>query len=428
MSRLSKLLICSLSTCWMLMLSAPLRAQDSDELFKQARSAAFEKKNYPLAIELSRRALSQSPRYADIRIFLGRLYTWSDKTDSARRQFEAVLRQEPGHADASLAYASLEFWNDDEEKALKLVNDGLKTHSDSKDLLLLKAKILNALKGYEEADRVVTQILKGDPKNTEARAMSRRIKDNSSRNKIGLSYDFVHFDKQFSDPWQLASFDYGRQTALGSVTARINYANRFKTNGLQFELDAYPKLSPTFYTYVSGGYSADGIFPNYRAGFSLYANLPASFEADAGFRFLRFDDNTWIYTLSLGKYVKNYWFNIRTYLTPSENTLSHSYSFNARYYFGGADDYITVGGGTGLSPDVSSNIVLIGGIGEDGRPASMLVSELYRLKSNNLTLGFSHSFKALNILSLSLSWVNQEYRKDTFGNQTTAALSYQRRF
>ena len=148
-------------------------------------------------------------------------------------------------------------------------------------------------------------ILRTDPKNTAARAISQRIRENSSKNKIGLSYDFVHFDEQFSDPWQLASFDYGRQTKFGSVSARINYANRFKSEGLQFEVDAYPKLSPMFYTYVSGGYSTDGIFPNYRAGFSLYANLPASFEADAGFRLLRFDDNTWSYTLALGKYYKN---------------------------------------------------------------------------------------------------------------------------
>ncbi|MFD2163496.1 YaiO family outer membrane beta-barrel protein [Paradesertivirga mongoliensis] len=412
----------------LLLFCSTLRAQDSDELFREARTAAFEKKNYPLAIQLSKEALSKSPDYKDIRIFLGRVYTWSDKPDSARAEFKTVLKQEQGHEDASLAYASLEFWNDQYNQALQLTNDGLQFHPESKDLLLLKAKILNNLNRYKEADKVVTLILRTDPKNTAARAISQRIRENSSKNKFGLSYDFVHFDEQFSDPWQLVSFDYGRQTRLGSVSARINYANRFKSEGLQFEVDAYPKLSPMFYTYVSGGYSADGIFPNYRAGFSLYANLPASFEADAGFRLLRFDDNTWIYTLALGKYYKNYWFNFRAYLTPAESSLSHSYSLNVRYYLGGADDYIRFAAGTGLSPDVSTNTVLIGGVGENGEPGSMLVTDVNRLKSNNLTLGFTHSFKALNVLSLNLSWVNQEYQKNIFGNQTTAALSYQRRF
>lgn len=412
----------------MLIFSVVVKAQDSDELFQQARNAAFEKKNYPLAISLSRTALEKSPDYKDIRIFLGRIYTWSDKLDSARHEFEHVLLQEPGHEDATLASANLEYWNDNNEKALQLLNAGLAVHAQSKDLLLLKAKILNNKNEYKEANQLVTQILKMDPKNTEARAMSQRIRDNSSKNKIGFSYDYVHFDEQFSDAWQLGSFDYGRQTKLGSVSARINYANRFKSNGLQFELDAYPKISPTFYAYVSGGYSKDGIFPNYRAGFSLYANLPKSFEADAGFRLLRFDDNTWIYTLSVGKYYKNYWFNLRTYLTPSESLLSHSYTLNVRYYFGGADDYLRLAVGTGLSPDVSTNNVLIGGIAEDGQLVSISTTNIDRLKAKNVTASAVHSLNNRNVISLELSWVNQEYRKSTFGNQTTAAIGYKLRF
>lgn len=405
---------------WLLLLATSVKAQDSDELFQRARNSAFEKKNYPLAIKLSQEALIKSPDYNEIRVFLGRLYTWSDKPDSARIHFGIVLNKDPGHEDASLAYGSLEYWNDDNVKALNLVNNGLEVHPHSKGLLLLKAKILNSKGDYAQADKTVSQILKIDPKNTEARAMSQRIKENSSKNKLGISYDFVHFDKQFDDPWHLASFDYGRQTKLGSVSARINYANRFKTDGLQFELDAYPKISSTFYTYASAGYSSDNIFPNYRAGFSLYANLPASFEADAGFRFLRFDDNTWVYTLALGKYYKNYWFNLRSYLTPSVSSLSQSYSVNVRYYFGGADDYIKLGAGTGLSPDESSNIVLIGGLANG--------TNSYKLKSNNLSLGFVHTIKTFNVLSLNASWLNQEFRKSTFGNQSTVSLSYQRRF
>ena len=59
----------------------------SDELFQQGCTAAFDKKDYALATELSKKALIISPDYSDIRIFLGRLYTWWDKTDSATRMF-----------------------------------------------------------------------------------------------------------------------------------------------------------------------------------------------------------------------------------------------------------------------------------------------------------------------------------------------------
>lgn len=187
----------------------------SDELFKQARTAAFDKKDYPLAIELSRKALAKSPNYSDIRIFLGRVYTWSDKKDSARIEFENVLNQDKGNEDASIAFADLEYWNDDPAKALSICETGLAARPTSKELLLRKAKSLIELKKFEEANDVVNSLLKTDPKNDAARSLSAKIKDLVSKNKIGISYDFTGFDKQFANPWHLASLSYSRSTGTG---------------------------------------------------------------------------------------------------------------------------------------------------------------------------------------------------------------------
>ena len=387
----------------------------SDELFKSARDAAFEQKNYPKAIELSKIALKQSPDYADIQIFLGRLYTWSDMPDSARKVFETLLSKKPELEDASLAAGSLEFWNDNPDKALQIVDAGLGFHPNSPSLLLLKAKVLNDLKKWPEANEVVNKVLKINPNETEARALSSRIKDNSTKNKISLTYDYVYFDKQFDNPWHLTSIDYSRQTKIGSVIGRLNYANRFNNNGLQFEVDAYPRISKTFQAYVSGGYSNNvGVFPNYRGGFSLYANLPKGFEAELGFRYLNFGNNTWIYTASVGKYFKSFWFNLRTFLTPSNNDLSRSVMFTTRYYFGGADDYFTLRLGSGLSPDNPQNNILIG--------------KNFKLVSNNALLGYRKSFKTFNILLINVGIDNQEYKPDTNGNQFELGIGYLRRF
>ena len=80
-----------------LMFSAPgLLAQSqlsSEDLFQNARRLAFDDKNYPDAIALTKQALTISPDYADIRIFLGSLYTWTDKVDSARTEFKKVLEK-----------------------------------------------------------------------------------------------------------------------------------------------------------------------------------------------------------------------------------------------------------------------------------------------------------------------------------------------
>jgi YaiO family outer membrane protein len=397
-----------------------LQAQDqnigSDELFTKARSAAFDQKDYPKAISLSKQALAKSPDYTDIRIFLGRVYTWNKQPDSARQAFSQVLNKQPDNADASLAFASLEFWEGNSEKALEHVNSGLKHHSDASDLLLLKAKVLNDLKRWPEANIEIEKVIKADPNMTEARTLAARVRENSSKNKIGVNYDFIYFDKQFDDPWHLVSVDYSHQTALGSVIGRINYANRFKNNGVQFEIDAYPRISNTFQAYISGGYSNNvGVFPQYRAGFSLYANLPASFEAEAGFRYLTLGESTWIYTASVGKYYKSFWFNFRTFLTPSNNEVSQSFALTSRYYYGGADDYFSLRLGTGLSPDDPQNNVLIGNAN-------------YKLRSNNITLGYRRAFKSLNILIVNLGVDNQEYKLNTRGTQIDLGLGYIRRF
>jgi YaiO family outer membrane protein len=401
-----------------LIFSPPIIAQDtltSDELFIQARSAAFDQKNYNLAIELSRKALSKSPGYADIRIFLGRVYTWSGQLDSARSSFEEVLRREPGNEDASSAYADLEYWNDNPAKALSICENGLSFRPHSKELLLRKAKSLIELKQFKEADTVVNLLLKEDPKNAAARSVSQNIKDRVSKNKIGISYDFINFDKQFANPWHLVSLSYTRRTAIGSVIGRFSYANRFTTGAVQFEADVYPRISKTFYSYINAGISnKTGVFPQYRSGFSLYANLPKSFEAEAGFRYLYFSDATWIYTGSVGKYFKNYWFNFRTYLTPGNSNISQSYFFTTRYYFGGAEDYLSFDLRTGISPDDRSNNIQLGNV--------------YKLKSKGISAGYNKAFKSLHIISISGSWIYQEYLQNTFGNQFNIGVSYQQRF
>lgn len=387
----------------------------SDGLLLSARKAAFDEKNYSKAKAYLYRALKKSPNYSDIRIFLGRIYTWNDNYDSAKHCFEYVLKQKPEYEDASVGYTDLEYWNNHNLAALKICNNALKFHPKSEDLLIRNAKINIALRKFSDARNSIDQILAINKSSTEARSLAARIKDVSSLNKIGISYDYTNFDKQFSDPWYLTSIDYSRSTKLGSIAARVNMANRFKTKGVQYEIDAYPSISKTFYSYISAGYSNDGIFPKYRAGFSLYANLPKSFEAEAGIRYLYFGDNTWIYTGYIGKYYKSWLFSARTYITPAQSNISHSYSIAARYYYsGGADEFIWLTFGTGISPDE--------------RSAAQQLNSNYKLISKRGSLTWKFNVGKLNNFTLSTGWVNQEYLKDTKGNQVELGIAYIRRF
>ncbi|MDP4285531.1 MAG: YaiO family outer membrane beta-barrel protein [Bacteroidota bacterium] len=403
----------------LLLMSHFLKAQSdlsSDDLFKNARNAAFEEKNYDKAKLLAYEALGKSPNYADIDIFLGRLFTWDKEYDSARYHFTKVLNANPANEDASVAYADLEYWNDHYEKSINICDKALAVYPSSEKFLLRKAKNLNAMKKYKEASLITTQLLKSDKKNTAALALAARLKDAVAINKISINYEHISFDKQYDKPWQLGYISYSRHTKLGTVIARMNYANRFGSNGIQGEVDAYPHISKTFYAYVNFGYSGNvGVFPNYRAGFSLYANLPNSFEGEVGMRYLYFSSATNIYTASIGKYYKSFLFTARTYLTPSVGTISQSYSLAARYYLRGADDYIGLTMGTGISPD-------------DNNQNIQFSNKQEKLSSKKISASFDHTFLKWNIISISAGLINQEYAPSEKGNQFNVSVGLSHRF
>lgn len=387
----------------------------ADELFKSARDAAFEKKNYNSAIMYAKQALSINTEYTDVVIFLGRIYAWKKMPDSSRYFFNEAVKQQPKYIDAYVGYIDLEIWNDNLEEALVLVEKGLSYDGANVQLLIRKANILNRQRDFTPAIKILDTILSIDKKNTAARALASQIRDNVSKNRIGLKYDYVYFDKQFPNPWQFVSLDYTRQTKTGAYTARLNYANRFQTDGLQYELEAYPRFSKTFYAYANIAYSADvGVFPRWRAGASLYINLPKAFETEVGIRYLYFNNDAFIYTVYLGKYYSNFLFGARTYLAPVSQNIAQSYSLLARYYFKGIDDYIGISFGAGLSPD--------------DRRVNIQLDNVYKLRTYSGEFVVRHSIKRLNIITFNVSLLNQEYRPSTVGNQLQVGIGYIRRF
>ncbi|WP_042721055.1 YaiO family outer membrane beta-barrel protein [Flavobacterium sp. B17] len=404
---------------FLLLLLLPFQAYSqqkfsADELFANARTEAFEKKDYPKSISLAKQALEIAPNYTDISVFLGRLYTWNKDIDSARAVFEQLDKKNVQDDDYFIAYASLEYWNDNNSKAIEIIDKGLSYHPQSESLWLLKAKSYNSAKDYTAAKNAIENVLKINQKNTEANSLAVRINDLAAKNAVSITYNYSHFDKQFANDWHIVSVGYKRVTPIGSIILRANYANKFAENGAQFELEAYPRLSDMFYLYVGGAYSNDvGIFPKYRTGVSLNANLPKSFEAEIGYRQLYFTNNIWMYTASVGKYYKNFWFNLKTYLTPDNKNISHSYTATVRYYTKSAQDYFAFQIGTGISPEESIN--------------NLLQNDVYKLKT--FKIGGEYNFSIdKNLFSVGTMYYNQEYQPNTKGNQIDVTVGYTRKF
>ncbi|ALI98013.1 hypothetical protein DC20_02255 [Rufibacter tibetensis] len=405
----------SFALFFILLPKSPAQSLSPDKYFEQARKVAFEQKDYPAAIHLCRQALKQSPEYIDISIFLGRLYYWNKQTDSSLVVLKAALQKKPEYEDATLALADVSFFEKNYSQALAYSSQGLKYNSKSNELSVRKVRSLAALSRSKEAYVLADSLLQVNSGSDQLRSLVGQLREFSFVNKLGMSYDYTYFDRQFSSPWHLATLDYSRQTKHGTFTGRVSYSQRYGNNGVQVEAEAYPRISKTFYAYVNVGGSPDlPVFPKSRAGFSLYANLPKAWEAEGGIRYLNFGSSTFIYTASIGKYLHNLWFNARTYVSPGSNAITQSYSFTTRYYLKGAEDYISISLGRGVSPD-------------DRMQANRLNSS-YRLETYRMGAGYRYAWNQRHIFSLAATYEKGEYMPETKGSQWNGSVGYQLRF
>lgn len=133
-----------------------------DQQFQRARQMAFDNK-YNMARAVAKRILLSVPEYHDVRILIGRTYAWEGNYDEAQGYFEEVLKMDSTYSDVYNAYFDSEYWADNNQKALDVINRGLKYHPEKKQFIERKIKVLSALKKYDEAQHVYNGLKKIDP-------------------------------------------------------------------------------------------------------------------------------------------------------------------------------------------------------------------------------------------------------------------------
>lgn len=327
--------------------SGILQAQTFDEARNYAFNGEREK-----ARSICREILSEGFN-SDVALLMGRTYAWDGMYDSARVVLQDVLIQRPENMEAYDALSDVEFWADNDTKAIEYCNAALKLEPGSSKFTMKKARILYSDEQYEAAVNVLEEYLHENPGEPDFLIKLKDYRLDVMKNKIRLVYTFDNFKSDFNrDPWHFLALSYGRKTKLGSVIARLNYANRFNSNGLQFEVDAYPKIGENNYAYVNYGFSSNSLFPGNRFGFELYHNFPKAWEGSIGMRYLDFNSSgVDIYTATLGKYVGNYWVSLRSYVTPDSDGTSVSGALSVRRYFADAENYLGLKLSYGVSPD-----------------------------------------------------------------------------
>ena len=400
--------------------SVPARAQSRlnvDSLFSAARQIARQGDRQK-ARELCQRILKYKPGYHDVRVYLGRLYAWDKQYDAARRELNRVLVEKPTHREALNALVDVEIWAKEYRVALIYVTRALKTYPNDQDFLYKKALILVKLGRKQEAAQQLTWLLRINPAHEKAFRLMNKLRTSAQLNKIAVKYAHDRFARSGSQygPWHMAALEYARRTPVGSVFLRGNFAYRtFSSSslqGVQIESDAYPKFFPGVYSYLNVGYSRDKVFPRWRFGAEPFVSLGKGFETSLGIRYLKFASrNVAIYTGSLGKYYRNYWFSLRPFVSSKKAGYSISGHLFIRRYFGNADSFVN----------------LIVGLGSTPVEVSYL-EELQRLDTRRISFLWQNLWKGSYITHFEIGFEREEYRVNRYGNRFFLRMNIQKRF
>lgn len=394
--------------------------------FSEARELAFSGERKEARI-ICAQILAINPNFYDARILIGRTHAWDKNYEKAREELKEVLDNDLDNQDAIFALIDVERWSGDAYKAVFYCEYGQSFFSSEEQFLVRKIKLLHELGEERESFQTLDELLELNPGSEEGLALMRKFKSSRMIYKVNIQHDFEYFDEPYERKWHVSSFQLAKRNSWGSIIGKVKIGDlisdgeSFWSNGLakQFELDAYPRISRKSYAYLSYGYSPDNLFPTHRGGAELYHKLPKKFEISGGIRYMQFDSdggdkNVFIYTASIAKYYRNYWFYFRTYLTPKNSDVSQSYWLGLRRYLRDSKNYIGVDLGTGISPDEPR-----------GNVSSL---DVYNYKSRKIRLSYQDRlFTDRLIYLIKFGWEKEEFRVNQKRSVTSLSikLSYQ---
>ena len=346
--------------------------------YTNARQMAYEGQ-HSSAEELLLQILSKDSDNWEAHALLARTYSWSGQYDKARDAFNKILSGERNHPEIWMSAIKNELYANNEATALGLANKALFYLKSNEELERLQQMAMERIKNkkYPEQgwynqkstlniDKVSRKKQKKKINLPEKKAEELSEAETSStvipktpvdkdiqNNRVSIRNAFTVYDQRY-DPMVYSSVSYRRQTMAGSIIPRINYSNRLGKNGLQYDLDFYPKFSKRFYAYINYGYSDATIYPNHKLGGDLYVNLPWAMEFSAGGRYINYDTkNVSVVTNSIGHYRGNYYFSLRSYITPRPDNLTRvSGNLLVRKYLKDAENFMGVNFGMGFSPEL----------------------------------------------------------------------------
>jgi YaiO family outer membrane protein len=333
-----------------------------ETMFEKAKSCVL-KSNTSEAQKICVKILRRDSLYHDAMTLLARTYAWDNDYQKGLHQLNFVLDQKPEHMDALKAKLDITYWSKNYKEVVKLADKILLVNADQPECLLKKA---DALMRIDLNNDEIPALLKKAKSNAvlRERAIQLLSEYRNLRNKTSIQIQNKH-EYQF-EPFvknrNLTSVSLDCKTEHYHSVFRYSIGDVYSEDehylskgvGHQLKMDLYPEISEKSYLHVNYGFGWSGFFPKHRIGAESYFTLRNMFELSAGFRYLFFpgdDTHVSLITASIGKYYRNYYYNLRSFVNVSGGNLNTNFIAKAYRYMGTRNNRLGIELIYGKSPD-----------------------------------------------------------------------------
>lgn len=389
---------------------------NTDKLYLQALQE-YRSGNFSEALELTTQGLEVAPGYHDIRILQVRSLFALKRFKEAEVDIDLLLSKAPDYEGVEvIAIQRLNQLEDSE--ALSYVEKLLYIYGSEPELQIKKARVLLNLGEYNLARVLATAIYEDATLDDGQRYALQQLINQTVKNAVQITGQYISFSEDYprNDPWYVLSAEYQHNFSNLALIGRATYSDRFYNSGSLYEIEAYPIFSERMYAFANLGISEGKIFPDYRASASFFYNFATSFEAEAGFRSLYYNDNSYFTAIAgLTAYTGKFYLNTRAFVGPERHEqLVQNYQFNIRYYLSTPENFLFGRIGSGISPDEPTLYTRT-----QENPS---LNAWYVSAGINKTLGLHH------VVLLSGGLLSEDLPKESKGSQFTANLGYRYKF
>lgn len=383
-------------------------------VYAEARQLAYNG-HHRSAKDMLAKALYENPNDQKMRSLLASTYSWEGQYDKARDEFNKITSTQKQSREVWISAIKNELYAERYNTALGLANKALYHIGISNEIERLQHIALKGIEnkkypdlGWYNQESPVTNIIS---KRKNSKTIAKTLIDQKTnaaeteRHRIGINNSFTLFNDRY-DPMVYSSVQLRYAMKVGNLIPRINYSNRLGQHGVQYDIDFYPRFLKRFYAYLNYGFSSAEIYPRHKFGGDIYVNLPGAIEFSAGGRhIITLTQNITAITNSLGHYRGNYYFSLRSFVTPRPDGLTRvSGNLLVRKYLKDAENFMGFTVGMGISPELQQIVA-----GDQLLAETLLYVESQRLR-------FEYQFtgkKVPNIYRANLGVLRQELASES---------------